>query len=99
MIFGLEESIYEVRLKMLKHTTLEERRQRADMIEVFKIVNSMEGLKINHFFDLRDISSTRRHSLKVFKKRFRLDWGKYMLVIGWLMRGTSFLKRSLVAKA
>ena len=59
MIFGLEESIYEVRLKMLKHTTLEERRQRADMIEVFKRGNGREGVQIKHFFNL----SNREDSL------------------------------------
>ena len=82
MIFGLEESRCEVRLRMLELTTLEERsleekRQRADMIEVFKIVSGIEGLQINHFFDLRGISSTRGHSLKFIKKRFRLNWRKY----------------------
>ena len=54
---------------MLRFTTLEERRVRADVIKLFKIVNGIEGLQINHFLDLSGISSKREHSLKYYKKR------------------------------
>ena len=35
---------YELRLRSLNLTTLETRRTRADMIEVWKIVNGLEGI-------------------------------------------------------
>ena len=41
---------YEKRLECVKLTTLEMRRERADMVEVYKIMNGMEGLKETDFF-------------------------------------------------
>ena len=73
---------YEDRLKELKLTTLETRRIRADLLEVYKIVNKQEGLKEGIFFERRHLkgtgSGTRGNSCKLFKKRFRIDTGKYI---------------------
>ena len=67
---------YNERLKTLKLTTLETRRMRADLIEVFKIIKGLEGLSEETFFE-RSGSITRGHSLKLNKARFRLDVAKY----------------------
>ena len=52
------------------------RRERADMLEVYKILNGMEGLKEKDFFT-RDLSGRRGHSFKLYKKRVNLDIAKY----------------------
>jgi len=44
---------YEDRLKELKLTTLETRRIRADLLEVYKIVTKQEGLEEGNFFERR----------------------------------------------
>jgi len=58
-------------------TTLETRRTRADLIEVYKIIHGMEGLRVEDFFEMLHVSNTRGHSYKIFKKSFRTDFGKY----------------------
>ena len=63
-------------LKALGLTTLETRRIRADLIEVFKIVTGEEGLKEETFFirENKTIGRERRgHKYKLFKKRIKTD--------------------------
>ena len=61
-------SINRERLKIVGLTTLENRRLRADLIEVFKIIKGYEGLDERAFFR-RQESVTRVHSLKLYKMR------------------------------
>ena len=68
---------YEERLDMLKLTTLETRRIRANLLEVFKIGNDMEGLKFENFFERAKDTGTRGNSFKLFKKRVKTNFGKY----------------------
>ena len=88
MISECREMDYEKRLKVLKLTTLETRRLRADLVEVYKIVNRLEDLKEGDFFTRQGrqigidkggaiAASTRGNSLKFYKPRFRLDVAKY----------------------
>ena len=68
---------YEERLKILGLTTLETRRLRGDLIEVFKILKGYENIdQENAFFDMSQ-SNLRGHSLKLNKKRVRLDVAKF----------------------
>jgi hypothetical protein len=67
---------YEKRLEYVNLTTLEMRRERADMLEVYKIMNGMEGLEEKDFF-MRDLNGRRGHSFKLYKKRVNLDIAKY----------------------
>ena len=67
---------YETRLQMTGLTTLEKRAQRADMLEVYKILNKFEGLREGDFF-IRDTRRGRGNSMKLFKKRVRLDAAKF----------------------
>ena len=76
MIEGLEGLGYLERLRILNLTTLETRFLRADLIEVYKIFNGLDKLDPERFFDVVD-GATRGHSLKLFKRRVRLDVGKY----------------------
>ena len=56
--------------------TLETRRERADLLEVYKILNGLEGVNEKNFF-IRDNRKSRWHAFKLFKKRVRLDIAKY----------------------
>ena len=67
MIQGFYSKTYEERLHELKLTTLETRRLRGDLIEVFKIFKGFTDLNPNEFFVLSE-SNLRGHSYKLFKK-------------------------------
>ena len=77
MIEGIGGMNYEDRLTELRLTTLETRRIRADLIEVYEIVQGggsyCKGIGLS-----MDGGSRRGHCFKMFKKRFRLDVGKYV---------------------
>ena len=51
MVPGLKHLPYEQRLIQLRLWTLEERRVRADLIEVYKMVNGMSGISFDSFFE------------------------------------------------
>ena len=79
--------VYEERLKRLRLTSLETRRIRADLLEVYKILHGFEGLNEKDFFDRHHGSGakaasaggirTRGNSLKLYKLRFKGDNGKF----------------------
>ena len=58
-------------LKALNLTTLEERRERGDLIETYKIVTGKEKVDKEKFFKLRDNTNTRGNSMKIYKPRLR----------------------------
>ena len=64
---------YEERLKQLWLPTLEYRRLRADVIEVYKIINQYDQININKFFTIMDNTTTRSNSIKLYKRRSRLN--------------------------
>ena len=53
--------------------TLEERRIRADLIEVFKMLNGLSGIPFESMFTLDTSKRTRGHSYKILKSRFNTD--------------------------
>ena len=57
-------------------TTLETRRLRGDLIEVFKIFKGFDNLDSSMFFELGN-EHTRGHSLKLVKPRCHLDIRKF----------------------
>ena len=73
MIPGLKGVSYESRLKRLKLWTLEDRRVRADLIEVFKMFRGLSVVDIDTFFELDQSSRTRGHILKLKKSRVVTD--------------------------
>jgi ribonuclease P/MRP protein subunit RPP40 len=79
MIGDCKGQSYEQRLVCLNLSTLEKRRFRADLIEVWRIVHGLEGISEEKFFvrALEGNPSTRGHSFKFFKNRFNTDLGKY----------------------
>ena len=65
---------YADRLKILGLTSLKDRRERADMIEVYKIVNGKEHIDSVQFFRLTENHYCMRgHERKLTKERSRLD--------------------------
>jgi hypothetical protein len=72
MIDECKNRTYEERLKITWLTDLETRRTRADMLEVFKILNGSEGVQSSTFFKRRE-GVTRGHSLKLFKPACQKD--------------------------
>ena len=74
MVRGLRDLPYEERLRQLKLTSLESRRERGDKIETFKILRGIDDINPDNFFERSDASQeTRGHALKLKKKRARLD--------------------------
>ena len=73
MVRGLGHLPYEQRLKSLDFYTLFRRRQRGDLIEVFKILNGYYEIDPTKFFTLTDVSNTRGHHMKLLKSYTRLN--------------------------
>ena len=73
---------YEDRSRTLGLPSLEYRRERSDMIQVYKIMHGIDKVDKDKFFTVNRYSATRGHSLKLFKKRSRL-----------LVRANSFSNR------
>jgi len=63
-------------LKRLGLWSLEGRRNRADLLEVFKLKAGLYG-RVQTFFDRIVDSKTRGHSWKIAKNRSKLDIRKY----------------------
>ena len=75
---------YEERLRVTGFKTLETRRLRADLVEVYKILNIIDKIDESKFFEryavgasARGTCITRGNSLKLFQSRARLDIAKY----------------------
>ena len=76
LVDGLGGLGYEDRLLRLRLTTFETRMLRADLIEVYKIFKGLDTLEADTFFTLSKLDN-RGHAFKLFKRRFRLDIGKF----------------------
>ena len=64
MVKGLEHLSYPERLKKLGLPTLEYRRSRADMLQVYKIMTGLEDIDCSKLFNIQP-SRTRGHALKI----------------------------------
>ena len=64
---------YEMRLKNLNLTTLETRRIRGDLIEVYRIMNGIEGIDWKLIFSKAAYDGTRGHTMKLEKNVMHLD--------------------------
>jgi len=69
MVPGMKEFDYPSRLKTLKLWSLEERRNRSDLIEVFKMYRGFSSIPFETFFQLDHDSRTRGHTAKLKKHR------------------------------
>jgi len=77
MIPDLRSQHYDGRLKQLKLWTLEERRNHADLIEVFKMAHGFSTISLSKMFQLDTSGRTRGHSLKLIKYCCNKDVRKF----------------------
>jgi len=73
MIPAIRSLSYEDWLKSTGLWSLEDRRVRADLVKVFKIIHGMSTVNFNTFFEFSHNIHTRGHSLKLQKKRVHTD--------------------------
>ena len=73
IVKGMYYTPYEERLIILGLPTLQYRRKRNDLVQVYKIVNKIDKLDINNFFKVRKESKTRGNSYKLIKSQNRLN--------------------------
>ena len=73
MIAGQKHKSYEQRLRDLDLFSLQRRRTRGDLIETFKIVKGLSGLKVEDLFEFAPVRGTRGHSLKLQRHHSRLN--------------------------
>ena len=72
---------YEERLVKLGLWTLKERRNRADLVEVFKLVKGLVNNPFDIFFEKSTNSHLRGHSWKLNKSRCHMDLRKYFFSV------------------
>jgi len=77
LIPELKELSYPERLDKLNLWSLEERCVRADLTEVYKVVHGLSAIPFQDLFEFETSGRTRGHSLKLQKKRCRLDLKLY----------------------
>ena len=80
---------YYARLRQLRLWSLEERRNRADLIEVFKLCKGLTSIPLERFFDLDTGGRTRGHSLKLRKPSCHTNVRKYFFSIRVINRWNS----------
>jgi hypothetical protein len=73
MIPGFAAKSYDVRLRELGLWSLEERRNRADLIETFRISRGQSAITMEQFFEMDMVHRTRGHTLKCVKQRSKTD--------------------------
>ena len=76
MIIDLRCESYTAKLKEIGLFSLEKRRTRGDLIEVFKIMKGLTQLNSAHFFS-RNLNITRGHNFKLFKPQCNMNIRKY----------------------
>ena len=90
---------YATRLRMIGITSLEERRLRGDMIEVYKLLTGKEQIDHRQFFNSADTPyGLRGHEKKLAKDRSRLDSRKFFFSQRVAIDGTIFRQKSSTRK-
>ena len=70
MIIEVKHLSYADRLKKLGLWSLEERRNRSDLIEVYKMLHGSTSISYKNFFEIASDKRTRGHSMTLVKHRF-----------------------------
>ena len=74
LVKNITDLSYEQRLRKLGIPTLQYRRERADMIQVYKILHGFDRIDPSMFFEMADLSRTRGHKYKIAKQRNRTSF-------------------------
>ena len=77
MIQGCKGLNYNDRLQLAGLSTLDERRNRGDLIQVFKIIKKIDNLEYSNFFKFATTDRTRGHRYKLAKDRSKLEVRKH----------------------
>jgi ribonucleases P/MRP protein subunit RPP40 len=77
LIEGYKDLSYEDRLDKTGLISLEKRRVRGDLIQVFKMINGIDKIDYRKFFEMSGVHRTRGHNCRLIKKRSKLDIRKY----------------------
>ena len=77
LIEGSKNKKYSERLNEAGLISLEKRRVRGDLIQVFKTLKGIDRVNYKNYFEMQNSSRTRGHSYKLVKKRSNLDIRKY----------------------
>ena len=85
----LKHLCYEDRLRRLGLWTLEERRNEADLIEVFKIIKGPTSVPMERFFTLSQSGRTRGHQYKLLKSHCTGDVRQYFFSVRVVNRWNS----------
>ena len=88
MVAGLSELEYEDRLRELGLYTLERRRLRGDLVELYKMFVGLTDIEVGDLFimDMAPGAGLMGHRRKIRKEQCRLDVRKYFYthrVVGW----------------
>ncbi|XP_069134233.1 uncharacterized protein B0403.1-like [Argopecten irradians] len=70
---GLNNLTYEQRLRSLGIPSLQYRRKRADIVQVYKIINDIDIMDKDKLFTMSPVTVTRGHSKKIMKRGARLN--------------------------
>jgi len=73
MLPGLRTLPYVNRLQFLGLWSLEERRNHADLLEVFRVYKGWSRISFDRMFTISNVTVTRGHTAKITKNRCRLD--------------------------
>ena len=73
LVSGLKTLSYEERLKSLNLFKLSDRRERGDMISMYKIMHNLVNIDANSLFQMNNTSSTRGHLYKLYPVRNNTD--------------------------
>ena len=100
MITDLRGQSYREKRLALGHSSLGERRNRADLVCLFKILKGIEKIDGEAFFNLFQASRiTRGNSIKVALPRFKVDVRRYSFFLLKLsVSGVHFLTMQSVAE-
>src|SRR6266496_3704942 len=77
LIEGLKDMSYPERLISTGLISMENRRVRGDLIQVFKMLKDKDRVDFNKFFEIQPLNGTRVHNCKLVKQRSNLDIRKY----------------------
>ena len=100
MVKGMEGKSYGEWWHMLNLWTLEERRNRQDLIEVFKICKGYTRINASNLFYFdNNRKGTRGHCFKLVKLRCTRDSREHFFQIGLWPDGTCWTKKQLMRPA
>jgi hypothetical protein len=77
LISSIRNKSYEQRLAACDLFSLEKRRHRGDMIQVFKILNKIDNVQEENYFQRNNDLRTRNNGFKLKGKRFQTNVGKH----------------------